>query len=189
MAQPQPLIAGTDPRHPAGRYSAPARFFHWAVAFLMLIVWPAGLIIDKFYEVEWAKTLLYFIHENLGVVIWLLVLARLAWRWMNPPPPLPAEMPGWMRAAAHATHVALYVFLIAQPIGGFIATNAWGFPLDFFGLIPLPDPVGNNEELAKLVQFGHWVSGVALLVIIIVHVAAALFHLVVKKDGVFQRMT
>jgi cytochrome b561 len=188
MAQPQAAIAGTDPRHPAGRYSAPARFFHWAIAFLMLIVWPAGLIIDKFYEVEWAKNLLYFVHENLGVVIWLLVLARLAWRWIKPPPPLPADMPALIRTAAHATHVALYVILIAQPIGGFLATNAFGFPLDFFGLIPLPSPISDNEALGKVIIYWHWITGLALFVILIAHIAGALYHLVIRKDGVFQRM-
>ena len=188
MAPIPAAIPGADAAHPAGRYSAPARFFHWAIAFLLLIVWPVGLIIDKFYEVEWMKNLLYFIHENLGVTIWLLVLARLAWRWMRPPPPLPADFPPLMRMAAHATHIALYVLLIAQPIGGFIATNAWGFPLDFLGLVPLPSPVAENEDLAKLVQYWHWIAGFALLVVIIAHVGAALMHLVVKKDGVFQRM-
>jgi cytochrome b561 len=189
MAQPQATLAGTDLNHPAGRYSAPARFFHWSIAFLMLVVWPAGLIIDRFYEVEWAKNTLYFIHENLGVTIWLLALARLAWRFISPPPPLPADTPAVIRGVAHATHWALYAILLAQPIGGFIATNAWGFPLTFFGLIPLPDPVGNNEALAKAISNLHWLTGLALLGLLTAHVAGALFHLVVKKDGIFQRMT
>jgi cytochrome b561 len=189
MAQPQATLAGTDPRHPAGRYSAPARFFHWSIAFLMLVVWPAGLIIDKFYEVEWAKVALYFIHENLGVTIWLLALARLAWRFISPPPPLPADTPALIKGVAHATHWALYAILLLQPIGGFIATNAFGFPLDFFGLIPLPDPVGNDEALGKSVMNLHWLTGLALLVILIAHVAGALYHLVLRKDGIFQRMT
>jgi cytochrome b561 len=180
--------AGTDLAHPAGRYSAPARFFHWAIALLMLIVLPVGLIIDRFYEVEWAKNLLYFIHENLGVTIWLLVLARLAWRFMSPPPPLPADTPAMIRLAAHGTHIALYVILLAQPIGGFIGTNAAGFPLDFFGLIPLPNPTGENEALSQLVLRWHWITGLALAVILVAHVGGALYHLVIRKDGVFQRM-
>lgn len=188
-ASTRPAHVAADPAHPAGRYAAPARFFHWTIALLMLVVWPAGLIIDKFYEVEWAKTLLYFIHENIGVTIWLLALARLAYRFMNPPPPLPADTPLAIKGAAHATHALLYVILLTQPIGGFIATNAWGFPLTFWGLLPLPDPVGNNEALAKTVTYFHWIGGISLLLILAAHIGGALYHLVVRKDGIFQRMT
>lgn len=182
-------VTAADPTRPAGRYAAPARFFHWTTALLMLVMWPVGLVIDKFYEIEWLKLLLYFIHENIGVTIWLLTLARLAYRFRNPPPPLPADTPLAIRAAAHATHALLYVILLTQPIAGFITTNAWGFPLTFWGMLPMPDPVGNNEALAKPLQYYHWVWGVVLLVILAAHIAGALYHLLIRKDGIFQRMT
>lgn len=189
MATTEAAVAAADPAHPAGRYSAPARFFHWAIAFLILIVWPIGPNISRFDQIEWLHNLLYFIHENLGVTIWLLVLARLAWRRLHPPPPLPAGMPGWMQRAAHATHAALYVLLLVQPVLGFLATNAFGFPLAYFGLVPLPSPVGHNEPLGNLLLPIHLGVGLALLGVIIMHVGAALFHHVVRRDGVLKRMT
>ena len=177
-----------DPLHPAGRYSGPARFFHWAIALLIIVVWPVGLLIDATADIAWLNTLLYFIHENLGVTIWLLALARLAWRFIHPPPPLPESLPAHMRAAAHATHVALYVILLVQPIGGFITTNAFGFPLDWFGILPLPSPEGENEALGNMVKFGHWAVGMALVVVLAAHVGGAFYHLLIRKDGIFQRM-
>jgi cytochrome b561 len=188
-ASTRPAYAAADPKHPAGRYGAPARFFHWATALMMLVMWPVGLVIDKFYEIEWLKLLLYFIHENLGVTIWLLALARLAYRLRNPPPPLPADTPLAIKGAAHVTHALLYVILLTQPIGGFITTNAWNFPLTFWGLIPLPNPVGEDQELAKMVQYFHWIGGISLLLILVAHIGGALYHLVIRKDGIFQRMT
>lgn len=188
-ASTHPARATVDPAHPAGRYAAPARFFHWAIALLMLVGWPVGLIIKNFYDIEWLKLLLYFIHENIGVTIWLLALARVAYRIKYPPPPLPADTPAFIRGAAHATHWLLYVILLVQPIGGFIATNAWGFNLTFWGVLPLPDPVGNNEALAKTVQYLHRLTAFSLLLILIAHIGGALYHLLIRKDGIFQRMT
>jgi cytochrome b561 len=188
MAQPQATLADTDLTHPAGRYSAPARFFHWSVAILMLVVWPVGQVIDWVYEIEWAKTLGYAVHENLAVLIWVLVLARLAYRWLNPPPPLPASMPKVQQLAAHAVHAGLYMFLFLMPIVGFVATNAWGFPLDLAGLLPLPDPIGNNEAAGKVLSWIHEYAAYVLLALIVIHIAAALFHHFVQKDGMLRRM-
>lgn len=188
MARPQATIAGADPAHPDGRYRAPARILHWTVAALMLVVWPVGFIISFVYEIEWAKTLGYAVHENLALVIWVLVLIRLAWRWMVPPPPLPNSMPKIQQLAAHAVHAGLYLFLFLMPIVGFVATNAWGFPLDLFGLVTLPDPIGNNEAAAKVLSWIHKYSAYALLGLIAVHVGAALMHHFVLKDGTLRRM-
>jgi cytochrome b561 len=181
-------LPGADAAHPAGRYRLPARLLHWATAVLMLVVWPVGQAIDWVYEVEWAKTLGYAVHENLAVIIWVLVLLRLAWRWLVPPPPLPASMMGVQKLAAHAVHAGLYMFLFLMPIVGFVATNAWGFPLELFGVVMLPDPIGNNEEAAKVLSFIHEFGAYALLGLIAVHIGAALFHQYVLKDGTLQRM-
>lgn len=177
-----------DPKYPAGRYRLPARIMHWAVAGLMLVVWPVGQVIDWVYEIEWAKTLGYAVHENLAVIIWVLVLLRLAYRWMVPPPALPAAMPKVQQLAAHAVHAGLYMFLFLMPIVGFVATNAWGFPLDLFGVLPLPDPIGNNEAAGKVLSWIHEYGAYALLGLIAVHVGAALFHHYVQKDATLRRM-
>lgn len=180
--------AAADARHPAGRYRLPARILHWSVAGLMLVVWPVGQVIDWVYEIEWAKNLGYAVHENLAVIIWVLVLLRLAYRWMVPPPPLPASMPRVQQAAAHAVHAGLYMFLFLMPVVGFVATNAWGFPLNLFGLVMLPDPIGNNEAAGKVLSWIHEYGAYALLGLIAVHIGAALFHHYVQKDGTLQRM-
>ena len=193
MDMPQPSLradAGlhADAAHPAGRYRLPARLLHWATAGLMLVVWPVGQVIDWVYEIEWAKTLGYAVHENLAVIIWVLVLLRLAYRWLVPPPPLPADMPKVQQLVAHAVHAGLYLFLFLMPIIGFVATNAWGFPLDLFGVLPLPDPIGNNEAAGKVLSWVHEYGAYVLLGLIAAHVAGALFHHYVQKDGILKRM-
>ena len=185
MPPPSPAA---DPSHPAGRYSAPARFFHWTTVLLVALAWPAGRLIQASEGIAWLNALLYFIHENLGATIWLLTLARLAWRFINPPPPLPADLPAAMRRAAHATHAALYVILLGQPIAGFITTNAFGFPLEFFGLVQLPNPVGESEALGNAVKLLRWGTALALVLLLAAHLGGAFYHLLVRKDGIFRRM-
>jgi cytochrome b561 len=172
------------------RYAAPARGLHWLTSLLVLgIVIPAGVWIKYFEPADEAfKLRLYNVHESVGVIVFVLVLLRLVYRWRNPPPPLPADTPAFVRLAAHSVHVALYALLLLMPIGGFIATNAWGFPLSVFGVLPLPSPVGKDEALAKVFSFLHWSGAIAIGVLILGHIAGAIYHQFIRRDGLIRRM-
>jgi cytochrome b561 len=172
------------------RYAAPARGLHWLTSLLVLgIVIPAGVWIKYFEPADEAfKLRLYNVHESVGVIVFVLVLLRLAYRWRNPPPPLPADTPAFVRLAAHAVHLALYALLLLMPIGGFLATNAWGFPLSVFGVLPLPSPVGKDEALAKVFSFLHWSGAIAIGTLILGHIVGALYHQFVRRDGLIRRM-
>ncbi len=172
------------------RYAAPARGLHWLTSLLVLgIVIPAGVWIKYFEPADEAfKLRLYNVHESVGVIVFVLVLLRLAYRWRNPPPPLPADTPAFVRLAAHAVHLALYALLLLMPIGGFLATNAWGFPLSVFGVLPLPSPVGKDEALAKVFSFLHWSGAIAIGALILGHIVGALYHQFVRRDGLIGRM-
>lgn len=172
-----------------GRYSPPARWLHWLTVILMSVVVVAGLWIAYFRpEDEAFKLRLYNIHESLGVIVWLLTVARLVYRQLNPPPPLAADTPALIRFAAHATHVALYALLLLLPVIGFLATNAWGFPLSVFGIVPLPSPIGKNEEIAKVLATLHWSGALAGAMLVGGHVAGVIYHTFIRKDGLLQRM-
>jgi len=97
-------------------------------------------------------------------------------------------MPALMRAGAHLNHAALYIVLLVQPVLGFLATNAWGFPLRWFDLVPIPSPVGLNEKLAETLSYLHWLGALALLVLLGMHIGAVIFHTFVRKDGLLARM-
>jgi len=171
------------------RYAAPARCMHWLTAALVGVIIFVGLWIAYFRPEEEAfKLRLYNVHESLGVIVWVLTLMRLAYRRRHPPPPLLADTPAVIRIAAHANHVSLYVLLLTLPVIGFLATNAWGFPLSVFGVLPLPSPVGKDEELAKLLALLHRIGALSISALIVRHVPAALYHTFIRKDGLLQRM-
>ena len=167
-----------------------ARRLHWISALIMLgLVIPLGIWIRYFAPDDQSfKLRLYNLHESFGIVLFVLALARLMYRRRNPAPPLPTDSPDWVRLAARTTHAALYALLIIMPISGFLATNAWGFPLRLFELIPLPSPVGKDEALAKTLSLVHWWGAVTLGVLIAAHLAGAWYHHVIRKDGVLRRM-
>jgi cytochrome b561 len=171
------------------RYAAPARCIHWITAALVGVIIFVGLWIAYFRPEEEAfKLRLYNVHESLGVIVWVLTLIRLVYRRRHPPPPLAADTPAATRMVAHASHVSLYVLLLTLPVIGFLATNAWGFPLSVFGALPLPSPVGKDETLAKVLAALHRIGALAIIALIGAHIAGALYHTFIRKDGLLRRM-
>jgi cytochrome b561 len=175
---------------PALRYPAPSRWLHWLTAALVAVIIVAGIWIHYFEPADEAfKLRLYNIHESLGVTVFLLTLIRLLNRYRHPPPPLAADTPSAIRFAAHFNHGALYVLLILMPVIGFLATNAWGFPLSVFGVLPpLPSPVGKNEDLAKVLSFLHLCGAITVVLLIGAHLMGVIYHTFFRRDGLLRRM-
>ena len=175
---------------PALRYPAASRWLHWLTAAMITVIIPLGIWIKYFEPANEAfKLRLYNIHESLGVIVFVIVLIRLLNRYLNPPPPLPAGTPAVIRLAAHVNHWALYALLVLMPITGFFATNAWGFPLSVFGVLPLPVLLGKNEEIAKILSLLHWYGAIAIILLIFGHLAGVIYHTFIRRDGLLQRMT
>ncbi len=97
-------------------------------------------------------------------------------------------MPGWQKLAHHATHLALYALFFAVPLTGWAYSSAAGFPIVLFGLLPLPDFVPVSEGLADVLKELHELSAFAMAGLVLLHVAGALKHQVVDRDGLMQRM-
>jgi cytochrome b561 len=167
-------------------YTRTAIALHWLVAVLILGAFALGLYMVEL-ELSPTKLKLYSWHKWLGVTIWMIAVVRLVWRLTHRPPPLPA-LPTWQRIAASTTHVLLYVLVLAIPISGWLFSSASGFPVVYFGVLPLPDLVGKDKELAKLLQSVHATLNYTLMAIIVVHAAAAIKHHFVDRDVVFHRM-
>lgn len=173
----------------AFRYSPAARALHWVTVLAVLAQFVLGSWIVWFEPGEEAfKFRLYDIHENIGFTLLPLTVYRLFHRIRHAPAPLPEDLPTIMRLAAHANHAALYLALIGMPLLGLCATAAWGFPFTWLGLVPIPTPFGKNEGLAAVFSALHYWGAVALGLAILAHVGGALFHAVVRRDGVMQRM-
>ncbi|WP_420428910.1 cytochrome b [Algiphilus sp.] len=174
-------------RSSAARYGLVAQGLHWLTAFGLV-----GSFVLGFIMVELAfsplQLKMYSWHKWLGVCIWLLVLLRLLWRWWRRPPALPASTPPWQRRAAHVTHAGLYLLLVLIPVTGWLMSSAMGFQTVVFGVVPLPDLLVKNEVLGDRLAVLHSVLNKTLLALIVLHVAAALKHQFIDRDGLLWRM-
>ena len=139
-----------------------------------------------------AKLKLINWHKWAGVTILALSLWRLVWRLTHRPPALPARieraMPGWQRVAFHGTHHLMYLLFFAVPLLGWAYSSAKGYPIVWFGVLPLPDWVPVSEPLAQVLKPLHALSAYGLIGLVALHVAAALKHQFVDRDGLIDRM-
>lgn len=170
-------------------YSSTAKWFHWITAGLMLVALPTGFVISHL--AEESKGAFYAIHQNAGFTILIVAALRLWWRLRNPVPPHPA-LPAPMRIAANGVHHLLYLCLILQPLLGFFTTNAFGFPqrgeTAYLGLIDFPKFMETHEGLANALMAAHSFLGWSIVVLLTLHIAGAIFHQAIRKDGTLLRM-
>lgn len=176
---------------PASRYSATAIVLHWLLALLLLSLFVLGLYMSSL-PFSPQRLKLYNWHKWAGVVVLTLSLVRLLWRLTHRPPELPpavaAAMPAWQHWAHHGTHYALYVLFFAVPLLGWAYSSAAGFPIVLFGVLPLPDFVAVNKPLAEAIKPWHAYAAYALAALVLLHVAAALKHQLIDRDGLMTRM-
>lgn len=174
----------------AKQYTNFAQLLHWGIA---------GLIVTQFILAELAERAsdqsrivdqiaLLANHKSVGITILALALVRLLWRATHTPPPLPASLPRWQRQASAATHTALYVFLFALPLSGWLMSSAASYSVSYFGWVTLPDLVAPASSLKDDLQLIHEFLAKALFAIAVLHVLAAFKHLLLDKDSVMKRM-
>lgn len=167
------------------RYNSVARALHWIIAVLAIGTLAAGLLNDAVEDVVRVIPA----HKAAGITILALTLARLGWRLARPAPSLPMHMRRGERLAAHAAHGALYALMIALPLSGWIFSSAGKYPLDWFGLFPIPKfAITKADPIYGIAHEGHEVLGYVALALIVLHVAAALRHHFLLKDAVLRRM-
>lgn len=170
-------------------YTSTAKWFHWITAALMAVALPLGFIIQ--HVKDDSKMAFYAIHESAGLTLFVVALARLAWRLSHPVPPNPA-IPDGMRRVADGVHHALYAAIIIQPVLGFMATNAFGFPMQgataYMGLIDLPKFMEANIPLAEWLLMFHRYLGWTIAGLLVAHIGGAIFHQAIRKDGTLLRM-
>jgi cytochrome b561 len=171
----------------ASGYSLWARVFHWVIAALVLTMIPIGIVMANV-DLGPAGDRLYDIHRSIGVIVLPLAVIRLIYRWQNPPPPLPDDIPAAQQIAAHATHWGLYALLIIQPIIGWIATSAYRAPITVFWLFQVPPIWPVDQPFSEAMFKVHRNLGFLMAALLCAHIGAALYHHVVRKDRVLMRM-
>ncbi len=176
---------------PVARYSAVAIALHWVLGLAILAMFCVGLYMTDLPFSPW-RLKLYNWHKWAGVTILVLSVLRLLWRLTHRPPALPQVvalgMPAWQTRAYHATHHVMYALFFVVPLMGWAYSSAAGFPIVWFGQIPLPDLLPVNKEFAALIKPLHEISAFALVGLAGLHIAAALKHQFVDRDGLLQRM-
>lgn len=173
--------------HPARdvpKYSPASRMLHWIVAMLVFLTWPLGLMLD--FVKDDVKLDFYLVHESLGFLILWIMLLRVGVRLFTPAPRSTA--PAVERIAAHMVHGLLYLFLIIMPVSGFLATNAHGFPLQWFGLLPIWSPIGKSPDIAPTFSTIHEWSAWIILALFALHMLAVIFHHLIRRDATLYRI-
>lgn len=167
-------------------YGWPAKLQHWLLALLIIGMLALGLVMDDFKgDTRFA---LYGIHKAIGAIILALVVVRLLWRWSNINPALPEDTTPLTRLAARGGHFLLYVAMLVMPLSGWTLSNAAGYPVSVFGWFALPAIAAKNHDLHELAEEVHEWAAYGLIALIMVHIAAALYHHIIRKDAVLTRM-
>jgi cytochrome b561 len=172
-------------------WGAIARFLHWTMAGLIvgmlifgtiMVDWPDGELQTKFALYQW--------HKSFGFVVLGLLVVRALWRWSQPVPPLPAGSTRFTRRASALSHGGLYALMLVLPVTGYLmsSTNTLGVPTQIFGVVEVPHLLGPDAQLEAVFKTMHAWAATALMLLVALHVLAALKHAVVNRDGVWTRM-
>lgn len=168
-----------------GHFNLLARVLHWSMAVMILAMLFIGVTMVASLHL---RPLLIDLHRPLGVAIGVLALLRLYNRLRHRPPPLPADLPAWQATAARLSHWLLYALMLAMPLIGWAMLSAGGYPIVLWQGLHLPPIVPHTPLLYAALRTAHGVLAYVLFATVLAHVGAALFHLWVRRDGVFQAM-
>jgi len=171
---------------PRRRFTPLQRLLHWLMAACILAMLFIGVGMAS--TITPIRLTLESIHQPLGIAILVLVLIRLALRLRYGEPPLPADLPEPMKLAAHLSHYAFYGLMIAMPLIGVGMLSAAAYPVVLFGAWHLPPILPHSDSLHATLWTAHFYLAFAFSALILLHVAAALFHALVRRDGVFEAM-
>lgn len=169
------------------RFFAPlARLLHWLMALMVIAMLfiGAGMVASVSQRHAW----LLHLHKPLGIAILLLVIVRLVVRFATRQPPLPADLPAWQVLAAKASHLLLYGLMLALPLLGWAMISAAGDPVMLSSSLQLPAWMPANAQLFAILRKAHGYLAYLLFLTVLLHLAAALFHGWIRRDGVLQSM-
>lgn len=168
------------------RYTKVASSLHWLIAIAVLTNIGLAMLTEGLPRET--RGPLMGIHKALGITILGLTLLRILWRFGHKAPPLPSSVKNWERVLSRAVHFLFYLLLIALPLSGWMMSSAADRPINFFGLFMLPSIAAPDEALADAMHARHEVLGLTMVALAVLHIAAALKHQFVNRDGLIGRM-
>ena len=172
---------------PEQRYDPVAQVLHWLVVLLLLVQYSTEFILPYALP-QSAEYIIAAWHLSIGPTILLVMLLRITWRLTHPVPKAPSDLSVAFRLLSRATHWLFYVFLIVIPLLGWVSASAGGAKVYLAGVIMLPAVAAKNKSTADFVGGIHGTLALVLTGLVMLHVAGALYHGIVKRDRVVQRM-
>lgn len=177
-------------RNTEHRYGAVGVLFHWSVGFLIMALAGLGLYMaalpDAGFNMKKITLILY--HKDLGMLVLVLAVLRLAWRLGNVIPQATEHLPDWQKIAARFVHLSFYALMFALPITGWLMSSAAGFPVSLLSIFTMPDLISHNDYLfQRLIEIHKWL-GYGLILFILVHTSAALRHHFIIRDDILRKM-
>lgn len=175
----------------APSYAPLQKGVHWLHAALVLTALPLGVVIGNAAEGAIAPATmdrLYNLHRSFGFAVLLVAVLRVAVRVSKGAPPPVPTLTRFERIASVAVHHLLYLMIFLVPLLGWAGTSAYRAEISVFGLFYLPHFVAENRALSETLLAAHGAAAIVMAALVALHIAGALMHLVVKRDGVFRRM-
>jgi cytochrome b561 len=170
------------------RYTLTAIVFHWLIAVLIVGAFIMGLVMTDIPGLTPTKLKYYSWHKWAGVTVLALAALRLLWRLTHAAPAYPPSMPAWQTGAAHGLHGLLYLLMFAVPLSGYLYSLSAGVPVVWFGLFELPALIGPDPALKPVLKGVHYWLNMGMAGAVGLHLAAALKHQFIDRDGVLKRM-
>ena len=174
-------------RNDRARWGGVSQTFHWLIVAMILAQAVLALLFKQMHRGP-ETAVLIGVHKSLGITILVLAALRLSWRWANPVPDLPGTLQPHERVLARLSHGALYALLFAMPLTGWLGSSALGFPVRWFNLFAIPDPLAKDRALGHALYTTHSILGLALGLVLLLHIAGAVRHHWMLKDDVLRRM-
>lgn len=168
-------------------YGPTAKVLHWLVVALLVAQFVVAWTMPEIHRNTKPETLIN-LHLSLGMVTLLVVVIRLAWRWTHPEPAPLDGLPPWQAQSARVVHYALYAVLVVAPILGWMNASFRGFPIVLFGIQFPALMAPRTPGFAWTGDVHALISNYLLLALVGLHLAATLYHRLVRKDGVLARM-
>ena len=173
-------------RNSKDTYGSVAKFLHWTIAFLIIMMLIMGNIFNEFPKE--IRPDVYMFHKSTGILILALVAFRIFWRVTNLQPELPAGYDKKIVVGAKFAHLALYALMIAIPLSGWLFASP-KYPFSFYGLFDIPHLTGpDDKNIRNLANDAHEFFANGLIALIMLHLAAAIYHHRILKDNVLTRM-
>ncbi len=175
-------------KNTADRYGLVARILHWGIALLLVAVFALGWWTTEMSYYDPLYRIVPNLHRSLGLLTLVLVLARIAWVLTQPRPALAPTLAPWERYAAKTVHLLLYLLMVLVPVSGYLMSTADGRAVEVFGLLQVPALLAPDGARGELAGKAHYYLAFGGAYLVLLHVAAALKHHFIDRDGTLRKM-